>query len=46
MSLSQVWAKGGGEGALDLAQQLVGICEQENEFAPLYDVNESIEGED
>lgn len=42
MSLSQVWAKGG-EGALDLAQQLVGICEQENEFAPLYDVNESIE---
>lgn len=42
MSLSQVWAKGG-EGALDLANQLVDICEQENDFAPLYDVNESIE---
>lgn len=42
MSLSQVWAKGG-EGALDLANQLVDICEQENEFAPLYDVNEGIE---
>lgn len=42
MSLSQVWAKGG-EGALDLAAQLVDICEQANEFAPLYDVNESIE---
>lgn len=42
MSLSQVWAKGG-EGALDLANQLVDICETSNDFAPLYDVNESIE---
>ncbi len=42
MSLSQVWAKGG-EGAIDLAQKVVEICEQENDFAPIYDVNDSIE---
>ncbi len=42
MSLSQVWAKGG-EGALDLAEQLIQLCEQENTYAPLYDVNASVE---
>ena len=42
MSLSQVWAKGG-EGALDLAQKVIDLCEQENNFNFLYDVNESIE---
>ena len=42
MALSQVWAKGG-EGAIDLANQVVQLCEQENDFAPLYDVNDSIE---
>lgn len=42
MSLSQVWAKGG-EGALDLAQKVIDLCEQENTYAPLYDVNLSIE---
>ena len=42
MSLSQVWAKGG-EGALDLATQLIDLCNQENTYAPLYDVNDSIE---
>lgn len=42
MSLSQVWAKGG-EGALDLAQKVVELCEKENHYAPLYDVNDSIE---
>lgn len=42
LSLSQVWAKGG-EGALDLAQKVVDLCEEENQFAPLYDVNDSIE---
>ena len=42
MSLSQVWAKGG-EGALDLAEQLIKLCDQENTYAPLYDVNESVE---
>ena len=42
MSLSQVWAKGG-EGAIDLAQQLVALCDQENTYAPLYAVEDSIE---
>ncbi len=42
MSLSQVWAKGG-EGALDLAEKVIELCDQENTYAPLYDVNESIE---
>ncbi|MCI8541303.1 MAG: formate--tetrahydrofolate ligase [Erysipelotrichaceae bacterium] len=41
MSLSQVWAKGG-EGALDLAQKVCALCDQKNEYAPLYDVNASI----
>ncbi len=42
MSLSQVWAKGG-EGALDLAQKVVDLTEQDNNFAPIYDVNDTIE---
>ena len=42
MSLSQVWAKGG-DGAIDLAEKVVEICEQENNFAPIYDVESSIE---
>lgn len=42
MSLSQVWAKGG-EGAIDLANKLVEICNSENTYAPLYDVNDTIE---
>ena len=42
MSLSQVWAKGG-EGALGLANQLVELCAEENSYAPLYDVEQSIE---
>ncbi len=42
MSLSQVWAKGG-EGALDLAEKVIDLCEQENTYAPLYDVNQSVE---
>lgn len=42
LSLSQVWAKGG-EGAIDLAQKVVDLCEQENNYAPLYDTNDTIE---
>lgn len=43
MSLSQVWAKGG-EGAVDLAKQLVEIVDtEENNFKPIYDVEETIE---
>ncbi|MCI8271051.1 MAG: formate--tetrahydrofolate ligase [Erysipelotrichaceae bacterium] len=42
MSLSQVWAKGG-EGAIDLAEKVAELCEQENSYAPIYDVEASIE---
>lgn len=42
LSLSQVWAKGG-EGALDLAKQLIDIVEKPNDYHQLYDVNASIE---
>ena len=42
MSLSQVWAKGG-KGAIDLAEKVIQLCEQENNYAPLYDLNQSIE---
>ena len=42
MSRSQVWAKGG-EGALDLAKKIVEACEKENHYAPIYEVEESIE---
>ena len=42
MSLSQVWAKGG-DGAIDLAKKVVGICEMRNDYAPLYKVEDSIE---
>ena len=42
MSLSQVWAKGG-QGAVDLAKKVIDLCEEENNYAPLYDVNDSIE---
>lgn len=42
MSLSQVWAKGG-EGAIDLAHKVVALCAQENQYAPLYAVEQTIE---
>ncbi len=42
LSLSQVWAKGG-KGAIDLAEKVVDLCEQDNQFAPLYDAGKSIE---
>ena len=42
MSLSQVWAKGG-EGAIDLANKVVALCDQENNYAPLYDLDKTIE---
>lgn len=42
LSLSQVWAKGG-EGALDLAEKVVKLCDQENHFAPIYDEKMPIE---
>ena len=40
---TEVWAKGG-EGAVDLAQAVVEVCEKEEaDFKPLYDVEDSIE---
>lgn len=42
MSLSQVWAKGG-EGAIDLAQKVIDLCEKKNTYAPLYPLEDSIE---
>lgn len=42
MSVSQVWAKGGA-GAFDLAQKVVDLCERKGGYAPLYDVNDTIE---
>ena len=38
MSLSQVWAKGG-QGALDLAEKVMKLADQENDYAPLYDTD-------
>ncbi len=40
--LSDVWAKGG-EGGVDLANEVVALCEKENDFTFSYDTNESIE---
>lgn len=41
--LSDVWAKGG-DGGIDLAKEVVALCEKENEFTLCYEDNESIEG--
>ncbi len=40
--LSDVWAKGG-EGGIDLANEVVRLCESENDFSFSYDLNDSIE---
>ncbi len=42
VALSEVWAKGG-EGGRALAEEVVRLCEQENEFSFSYDVELSIE---
>ncbi len=42
VSLADGWAKGGA-GMLDLADQVVALCDQPNTFHQLYDVNETIE---
>ena len=41
VALSEVWAKGG-EGGIRLAEEVVRLCEQPNNFAFSYDVNLSI----
>ena len=42
LSLVESWEKGG-EGAIDLAEKIVSLCEKKEEFKFIYDVNESIE---
>ena len=42
VALSEVWAKGG-EGGKALAEEVVRLCEQPNNFQFVYDVNASIE---
>ena len=39
--VSEVWAKGG-EGGMDLATEVVKLCEKEQDFPFLYDLNQSI----
>ena len=40
-SLLENWAKGG-EGAIDLAEKVVNICEKEKDFRPIYELSGSI----
>lgn len=42
VSLLENWEKGG-EGATDLANKLIKICETENDFEYIYDINDTIE---
>ncbi len=42
VALSEVWAKGG-EGGRALAEEVVRLCEQPNNFSYVYDVNAGIE---
>ena len=41
-ALSEVWAKGG-EGALDLADQVLAAFDEQNNFAPIYDPADGVE---
>ena len=42
LSLAEVWAKGG-EGAIDLAEKVVKLCEKNNNFTFMYEDEDSIE---
>ena len=42
VALSEVWAKGG-EGGIRLAEEVMRLCEQPNDFTYAYDASESIE---
>ena len=42
VALSEVWAKGG-EGGIALAEEVLRLCEEENNFSFAYDVESSIE---
>lgn len=41
-SLLENWQKGG-EGAVDLAEKLIDICNEDHEFKYIYDINDTIE---
>ena len=41
-ALCDAWAKGG-EGATDLAEEVIKLCAGESHYAPIYDLEESIE---
>jgi len=41
VAVSEVWAKGG-DGGIQLAEEVIRLCEQPNEFDFIYDVNDSI----
>ena len=41
VALSEVWAKGG-EGGMELAKEVVELCERENDFTFAYDAEDSI----
>ena len=41
VALSEVWAKGG-DGGIQLAKQVVALCEEENDFRPAYEQNTGI----
>ncbi len=42
VALSEVWGKGG-EGGVALAEEIVRLCDQPNEFAPSYDLDQPVE---
>jgi formate--tetrahydrofolate ligase len=42
MSLTEVWSKGG-EGALDLAEKVINICEENSKLEYIYKLNDSLE---
>lgn len=42
VSVSEGWAKGG-EGATDLAEKIVGLCQMQNNFKYMYDLDDSIQ---
>ncbi len=42
VAMCDAWAKGG-EGAVDLANVIVDLCEKESHYAPIYDLSDSIE---
>ncbi len=42
VALSEVWAKGG-EGAIELANEVIRLCEENNSFEFAYDLDKSIE---